>query len=139
MLRYITAATIAALLLAVALKSRQGDASESDEASPSNDTTIIHAKPNLSVTPAEDGGLDLKLSHRFAGAVSRASLVYDLDGTQCTLDKTSNCQRSLEGKVKGDSYQSEVELAGHLPEGYTALRLVLEDETGTRVLPVTLD
>ncbi len=110
MLRYITAATIAALLLAVALKSRQGPARD---AIPDEDVTIVHANPEVSVTPSADGGIDLKLRHRFAGAVSRASLVYELDGEQCTLDKTTNCQRSLNdtAKVKGDGFQSEVELA----------------------------
>ncbi len=138
MLRYITAATIAALLLAVALKSRPSDA---HEASPREDATIIHGKPELSVTPSPDGGVDLRLRHRFVGSVSRASLVYELNGTECTLDKTTNCQRSFDSsaKVKGDGFQSEVELAGHLPKGFRALRLVLEDETGTRILPVSLD
>jgi len=138
MLRYITAATIAALLLAVALKSRHKDAGDATSA---EDITVVHARPELSVTPAADGGVDLKLRHRFAGAVSRASLVYELGGTQRTLDRTNNCQRRLDdtAEVKGDGFSSEVQLAGHLPRGFSALRLVLEDETGTRVLPVSLD
>ena len=141
MLRYITVLSIAALLLTVALKSHTGEA-PADSANTTVDETIDTAlKPEIQVTPAPDGGLDLRLRHRFAGSVSRAKLVYQLDGNDCTLDRTTNCQKRLSAtaKISGDSYESEVELGGRLPVGFSALRLVLEDETGTHVVPVSLD
>ena len=139
MLRYATALIIAALLLAVALNSRSGG----DAGTPATDgdEVVASIKPDLELEPAADGGLDLRLRHRFAGAVSRATLIYELDGSDCTLDRTTNCQRRLNGATKlgGDGYESEVTLGGHLPKGFSALRLVLEDETGTRVVSVSLD
>lgn len=139
MLRYITAVTIAALLLAVALRSR-GTGAEA-ETPPTGGNVALDVRPELNVTPAPGGGLDLKLRHRFAGSVSRATLMYRLDGADCTLDRTTNCQKSLttSAEATGGGYESEVELAGRLPEGFSSLRLILEDETGTHVLPVSLD
>ena len=50
---------------------------------------------------------------------------------------TTSCQKSLEKQFQ-EGYASEVRLSGRLPEGFSHLRLVVEDETGTRVVPVEL-
>ena len=136
MLRYILAAAIAALLLTLAMRSRAPEA----PADQGPQTTVLDVKPEVAITSVP-GGRDLRVRHSFAGSVSRAKLVYELDGSDRTLDKTSNCQKSLadSAALKGDGYGSEVELGGRLPYGATQVRLVLEDETGTRILPVELD
>ena len=136
MLRYITAAIIAGLLLTVAVKARDGKGAPADSGD-TEATTVLDEKPDVKVSPVP-GGVDLKVSHRFASSVSRASLVYKLEGRERLLDKTTNCQAALDKKTQ-DGYTSVVSLGGRLPTGAKDLRLVVEDETGTKVLPVSLD
>lgn len=133
MLRYVTAASIAGLLLAIALKSRTGEGAADPGSEP---PTIAVEKPRVEAARVP-GGVDLRLRHRFAGAVSRASLVYDYEGKKRTLDRTTSCEKALD-KQYHDGYASEVRLGGRLPEGYSRLRLVVEDETGTHIVPVEL-
>ena len=134
MLRFIAVTAIAVLLLAVALRSHGGASDSSGAPVPG----VIRSQETPDVTVV-DGNVTVR--HRFAGSVSRASLVYDMDGEERTLAVTTACRRAIDGdsKVKGDSYAPEVELAGHLPKGAQRLRLVLEAETGTTILAVPLD
>jgi len=136
MLRYIVAAALAGLLVMLAIRS----SAPANSAPRSQAETVVGPQPEVALVNVP-GGRDLRVRHRFAGSVSRARLVYELDGNDRTLDKTSNCQKSLatSATVKGDSYSGEVELGGRLPYGATQIRLVLEDETGTTVLPVNVD
>lgn len=134
MLRYITAASIAGLLLAVAIKSR----TSSGEAPPESVRgTVLKARPEVVASRLPDG-VALKVRQRFAGAVSRAKLVYRYDGREHTLDQTTNCRKSLE-EPGADGFSHEVTLGGRLPHGYSGLRLVVEDETGVRIVPVELE
>jgi hypothetical protein len=136
MWRYLAAAVIAVLLLAVALKSRQPDAAASDGAGEA--ATVASEQPEISVVDVP-GGRDLTIRHRFAGSVSRATLVYDLDGRQLTAARRTDCRKLPEGDgtdLQEDGYTTQVELSGRIPKGASRIRLVLEDETGTTVVPV---
>jgi hypothetical protein len=135
MWRYLAAAVVALLLLAVALKSRQTDSSSGggDEA-----PTVATERPEISVVDVP-GGRDLTVRHRFAGSVSRATLVYDLDGRQRTAARRTDCRKLLEDDgddLQHDGYTTQVELSARIPKGASDIRLVLEDETGTTVVPV---
>ncbi len=130
MFRYIAAAAIAALLLAVALKAHGPDESPA--------ATVSDESPEISVTEVS-GGKRLTVRHRFAGSVSRATLVYDLDGREQTADRRTDCQQSLENSsIRDSSYVTEVVLSGKIPDGASHIRLVLEDETGIRIVPLEL-
>ena len=132
MLRFIAVTAIAVLLLAVALRSH-GSATDSSR-TPVPGVIQSHETPE--VTVVDDS---ITVRHRFAGSVSRASLVYEMGGEERTLAVTTACRRALDSDaVKGDGYASEVELAGRLPKGAHSLRLVLEAETGTTILAVPL-
>jgi hypothetical protein len=136
MWRYLAAAAVALLLLAIALKSRQPDASAAG--SENEAPTIATERPETSVVSVP-GGRDLTVRHRFAGSVSRATLVYDLDGRQLTAARRTDCRKLLdegETDVQHDGYTTQVELSGRIPMGASHVRLVLEDETGTTVVPV---
>ncbi|MHC4163388.1 MAG: hypothetical protein ACYSUM_14760, partial [Planctomycetota bacterium] len=89
MWRYLATAVVAVLLLAIALKARQPGAS---------DSTVASERPEISVVDVP-GGEDLTLTvrHRFAGSVSRAALVYDLDGRQLTAARRTDCRKLPEG------------------------------------------
>lgn len=136
MWRYLAAAAVALLLLAIALRSRQPDASEPGAAGEAS--TVASEQPEISVVNVP-GGRDLTVRHRFAGSVSRAALVYDLDGRQRTAARRTDCPKLLEGDgtdLQDDGYTTQVELSGRIPKGASHIRLVLEDETGTTVVPV---
>ncbi|NJN14104.1 MAG: hypothetical protein HC813_00065 [Planctomycetes bacterium] len=141
MLRYIGATLMAGLLLAVALRSRDAaGAGEEPGKAPAEAAERIES-PQLSATEVPGGRL-VTVTQRLAGSVSRATLVYDLGGEEHTVDSTS-CRRSLQrgpdassAELEGDGYASEVKLSGKLPHGAKHLRLILEDETGTRSLPL---
>lgn len=138
MWRYLAAAVIAVLLLAVALKSRQPGASPAPDSPGEGAARIAAQRPEVSVVDVP-GGRDLTVRHRFAGAVSRATLVYDLDGRQRTAARRTDCRKLLEGDgtdLQEDGYTTQVELSGRIPQGASHIRLVLEDETGTTVVPV---
>lgn len=132
MSRYVTAAAIAGLLLAVALKARKGE-----EPSPIPGAIVVDAVPDVEAVRVP-GGIDLTVRHRFAGSVSSACLVYRFEGSDRTLDRTTNCEKSLErtAKFRSDGQNSEVRLGGHLPNGGSDVRLVLEDETGPKIVLV---
>ncbi|MHC4222692.1 MAG: hypothetical protein ACYSX0_04500 [Planctomycetota bacterium] len=131
MLRYIATAAIAALLLVLAVKSRTPEAAE--EAPAEDPTTVLHAQPEVSEVDVP-GGVELHVKLCVDGNVSRASLVYNLQGKHETVDETTDCQKSLSTSSKrGDGYSSEVELEGLIPTGASQVRVVLEDETGTRI------
>ncbi|MHC4550119.1 MAG: hypothetical protein ACYTEZ_15210 [Planctomycetota bacterium] len=138
MWRYVATAAIAVLLLAVALKSRQP--ADGGAGSPDGATTIANEAPEVSVVEVP-GGRDLTVRHRFAGSVSRATLIYELDGADRTAAKRTDCQKVLENAagLRDDGYATEVELSGRIPAGASHVRLVLEDETGTTVVPVELN
>jgi hypothetical protein len=136
MWRYLAAAVVAILLLAIALKARQPDGSAAGAAG--GDSTVASERPEISVMEVP-GGRDLTVRHRFAGAISRATLVYDLDGRQLTAARRTDCRKLLEGNgadLQDDGYTTQVELSGRIPRGASKIRLVLEDETGTTVVPV---
>jgi hypothetical protein len=139
MLRYIVTAAIAALVLAVAIKSRS---SESPANSPTGEeqARVVHESPEVSVTEVP-GGMAVRVKHCFAGSVSRASLVYDYQGEYRTVDEITDCQKSLASSsgLRNDGYTSEVDLRGTIPHGASDLQIVAEDETGTQILPVVLD
>lgn len=133
MFRYIATAAVAGLVIAVAVRSR----SEAEPLQVDLDQTVIDAQPAIQVIDVP-GGKDLTIRHRFAGSVSRARLVYEKDGDRTTVDQT-NCQRSLDPSVKADGYSTEVKLSGRIPADIRQVHVVLEDETGTRVLPLDLN
>jgi len=136
MWRYLAAAAVALLMLAVALRSQRSGASQPGAAGGA--TTIASEQPEISVVDVP-GGRDLTVRHRFAGSVSRAALVYDLDGRQLTAARRTDCRRLLEEggtDLQDDGYTTQVELSGRIPKGASRIRLVLEDETGTTVVPV---
>ncbi|MHC5044470.1 MAG: hypothetical protein ACYTGI_19085 [Planctomycetota bacterium] len=127
---------VAVLLLAIALKSRQPGASASDGAGET--PTVASERPEIQVVNVP-GGRDLTVRHRFAGSVSRATLVYDLDGRQLTAARRTDCRKLVEDDgtdLQEDGYTTQVELSGRIPKGASHIRLVLEDETGTTVVPV---
>jgi len=134
MLRYITAASIAGLLLAVAIKSR-GSAQGTPPAPSEPSSAGLRPEVVASRLPE---GVDLKVRQRFVGAVSRAKLVYEYGGRERILDQTTSCKKSLD-KLVGDGFSHEVNLRGRLPHGYSGLKLVVEDETGVRVVPVEFE
>ena len=136
MWRYLATAVVAVLLLAIALRARQLGPSSPDGAGEA--TTITSERPEISVVDVP-GGQALTVRHRFAGSVSRAALVYDLDGRQLTAARRTDCGKLLEDDgtdLQDDGYTTQVELSGRIPRGASRIRLVLEDETGTTVVPV---
>lgn len=134
MYRYLTAVAIACLVLAVALKSRSG--ATAAERGPETGVTVSHEHPQVAAVRGADGTTELTVTHRLAASVSRASLVYELKGERHTLDM-SDCQKSL-ARHATSAASTEIELSGTLPAGAKKVQLVLEDETGTRVVPIEL-
>ncbi len=135
MLRYVLATVVACVLLALALRSKGGSPTPPPPDAPPVFDAGLPQPEVQSVAVA--GGRLLTVTQRLAGAVSRASLVYDLGGEQRILESTS-CRRSLatSAEVRGDAYASEVRLSGTLPHGATRVRLIVESETGSRELPL---
>jgi len=135
MVRYVAATLVAGLVLTYALRSRaDGPAEAPPRAPPVSDPGL--PPPEVRAVDVSDGRI-LTVTQRLAGAVSRASLVYDLDGEQRTLEST-NCRRSLEtsSEVRTDGFSSEVTLSGTLPRGAKRIRLIVESETGSREIAV---
>lgn len=135
MLKYVATAAAAALLLAVALRS--GKAAGGPPAGPT------HGTPDHVLVQRVGDSYSLVVAHRLAGTVSRAALVYeDGHGRARTAAEETDCQRSLASSgagISGDGYATQVRLRARLPGDARSVRLVLEDETGTRVFPVALD
>jgi len=121
MLRYVGAAVVVLILLAVALY-------------PRGDRTPFQREPDgpapaVTVATGPDGRV-ITVSHAVRGSVTRATLVYELGGKDRTAAVETDCRRG-EGAVADDGYATVVELTGTLPEGASRLRLVVESETGT--------
>ena len=74
------------------------------------------------------------------GRLSRASLVYEVNGERKTVDSTGNCEDALEraSKLREEADCARVRLSGPVIEEVSGAWLVLEDETGTRALPVSV-
>jgi len=133
MVRYVVTAAAGVLLLAVALRSRAPEPCSALEI-PAGDRPVVR----LSQGPE---GRQLTVTHHMLGSVSRASLVYELDGRERTAARQTDCQKSLDRATdpfRDNGYATEVRLSGHVPDGARNIRLVLEAETGTTVLPLQL-
>ena len=134
-MRYILTSVLFVGLFGAALYMRGAETPEAADA----DAIVLERSPTVRATKVE-GGTDVQVSYRFTGACSRATVVYRLAGEDKVLASTTNCRRQLQdtGRIDGDGYVNEVELAGVLPEGASDVRLVLESETGKRVAHVKL-
>jgi hypothetical protein len=86
----------------------------------------------------EREGRVITVSRVLRGSVSRAALVYELDGEDHTAAVETDCRRGLAGgtSVKDDGYATLVELTGSVPHEASRVRLVIESETGTDEVPV---
>ena len=84
------------------------------------------------------GGREITINHRFTGRLSRASLIYEVDGERVTAGEANNCEWALGSRLTEDELSTTVELTGRVPDGVSELRLVVEDETGRRELPVLI-
>ena len=135
MFKYIASIAIAALLLGIALRSR--GAERAGEATPDPGEVIATGEqPHVQAVAASAGGFDFTVRHKFAGAVSRATLVYDTpNGETHTAATQTDCNKALAAGTleSGDDYAARVDLKGHIPADAVRPRLVLEDDTGTRV------
>lgn len=137
MVRYVTTAAIAilALLAAFLMRSRSGEAFDGTP----DEVTVLDDRPAVEVTRVAEGRR-IAVAYRYAGSVSRASLVYELDGKHQVADRSDDCAKALADQpgLRGGEYVTEVTLDGVVPENASNLRVVLEDETGTKVVPVLL-
>jgi hypothetical protein len=128
MWRYVATAVVALLLLALALRWRADAGGAEPLVVPGG------SAPAVRVAKGPDGRV-FTVTHAFRGSVSRAAIVYELDGEDRTAAVETDCRRSLAqgASVTDDGYATTVELTGAVPEGASNVRLVLESETGTRV------
>ncbi len=134
-MRYAVTLLATGLLVAVALKSRT--AKDDDASGEPQGQTVTGARPNIERLDVP-GGTHLKVSYRFAGAVSRARLVYEIRGEEHTVQELTDCERARTETERDGGYTTSVELDGVVPRGATRVAVVLEDETGTRIVPVPL-
>ena len=91
-MRYIGTLAIVVLLLAVALKARHADVAPLDL--PADRQIILEGTPDVKVV-AVPGGRDLTVKHLFRGSVSRASLIYEKNGSRHCVHQTTDCQKAL--------------------------------------------
>jgi len=138
MLRYVATAAAALSLLAAALCWRART-----EAAPLPDApggAPIEQPDEVHVGELVGGGREVAVRHHLAGQLSRASLVYEMDGAEKTVDEATNCEQSLRSgrKIREEEQGTVVELRGTVPEGACRVNLVLVDETGTREIAVPL-
>jgi len=133
MIRYVAIAAAALVILFGALWLRGRESTAGREAG--TEAHILHDRPQVKVTQGPEGRL-VAVTYQCAGTVSRASLVYEIDGQERVVARANDCGKAL-GKRPGE-LTTEVILEGPVPENASRLRVVLEDETGTRVLPVEL-
>jgi hypothetical protein len=131
MIRYVVIAAVALVVLFGALWIR----GRNEPADPAPEAHILNDRPQVQVKTTPEGR-KVAVTYRCAGTVSRASLVYEMDGREHVADRANDCTKAL-GKRQGEM-TTEVTLDGLVPESATGLRVLLEDETGTRVLPVEL-
>lgn len=71
--------------------------------------------------------------HALRGSITRAMLVYEIEGEDRQAAVETDCRRGSGGSVTDDGYATVLELTGTLPDGATRLRLILESETGTEI------
>ena len=133
MIRYVAIAAVALVILFGALWLRDRDAPAGPDAAP--EARVLQDRPQVEVTTTPEGRM-VAVTYQCAGTVSRASLVYELDGRDHVADRANDCTKAL-GKHEGE-LSTHVTLEGPVPETAGKLRVLLEDETGTRVLPVEL-
>jgi hypothetical protein len=129
MLRYVVAAVAALVLLAVALYPRGGGGTPTTLAVPEGPPPVV------SVAKGPEGRV-VTVSHAFRGSVTRASLVYELEGADRTAAVETDCRRGRAASVTDDGYATVLELTGTLPDGASHVRLVVESETGTDTYPI---
>ena len=136
MFRYISTAIVALMLVGIALRTHASEGKEATEG-----TQPAEAREKIDATVvAVPGGREVTIQHRFAGRLSRASLVYEIDGKRTTADEANNCAWALanSSKLTEERYSTVVELSGRVPAAAQRVELVVEDETGVRALPVNL-
>ena len=129
MIRYVVAAVVALVLLAVALYPRSGRVGHTALAVPPGPPPIV------SIANGPEGRM-VTVSHAFRGSVTRASIVYELGGSDRTSAVETDCRRGRTASVTDDGYATVLELTGTLPDGASHVRLVVESETGTRTYPI---
>lgn len=135
-LRYVATGFAAFLLLVAALLWRR----EATLPAPQPVRAVVEQPDEVTVQESPDGGRSVSVRHRFNGRLSRASLVYELNGTEQTADEASGCQRELQGggKIREEAEATVVELSGQVPEGACRVNLLIQDELGTHALPIPL-
>jgi hypothetical protein len=126
--RYVAAAGVALILLALALWSRGEPAASPAQG---NGGAIVRVAQ-------EPTGRVITVSHVLRGSVSRAALVYELEGEDHTAAVETDCRRGLARgtSVTDDGYATLIELTGTVPHGASRVRLVIESETGTDEVPI---
>ena len=128
MLRYVVVATAALVLLGIALASRKSPASP--PAAPPSGRPVVRFE-------SLPGGRQVTVSLALRGSVTRAALVYELEGEDRNAAVETDCGRGRGASVMtDDGYSTTVELTGTLPEGASRVRLVVESETGKDVHPI---
>ncbi len=133
MFKYIASIAIAALLLGIALRTRSM-AGADEPGRDHGEVVVTGEQPIVQTVAAPEGGHEFTVRHKFAGAVSRATLVYDTpDGKTRTAATQTDCNKALGAETSGEGYAAHVDLKGHIPADAVRPRLVLEDDTGTRV------
>ena len=135
MVRYVATAAAALLALTAALALQHG--ANTQDSGPYGDATILEDHPSVELTRIPEGNR-VAIAYRYSGSVSRASLVYELNGRRGVADRSDDCAKAVDGEggVRGGSIVTEVKLDGVVPAGASSLHVVLEDETGTRILAV---
>jgi len=138
MWRYLLPAAAAVALFVLAIRAHEEGSSppeaRQDASVTPHETPVLHAQRDA-------GGVEVTVQQRLAHSVSRARLVYDLDGSEHTVDETTECRRLLESRSQPapGGYGCEITLKGRIPPRAGDLRLVLEDETGTVVFDLDLE
>ena len=129
MIRYVVAAVVALVLLAVGLYPRSSRGASTALAVPPGPPPVVR------VANGPEGRV-VTVSHAFRGSVTRASLVYELRGADRTAAVETDCRRGRAASVTDDGYATVLELTGSLPDGASHVRLVVESETGTETYPI---
>jgi len=140
MIRYVATAALAVLLLAVALVLKTRDGRAEQPAAGLTVRAAVERPDSLEVRPVA-AGLEVSVRHAFAGGLSRASLVYEMDGKERTAAATSSCEEALldGARIRARAGLGHISLAGVVPQGAHDVRLILESETGVEQIPVPLD
>jgi len=129
MLRYVATAFVILILLLVALYPRGGGTPAPALKVPDGPA------PSVSIAKGPEGRL-ITVSHAVRGSVTRATLVYEVNGVDRTAAVETDCRRERSASVTDDGYATVVELTGALPDGASRVRLVVESETGTDTYPI---